>query len=57
MNVGIFVFATADALDTAVLAKHAEEVGFESFWVPEHPVIPVTTTSPYRGASDGVMEA
>jgi probable F420-dependent oxidoreductase len=55
MNVGIFVFATADALDTAVLAKHAEEVGFESFWVPEHPVIPVTTTSPYRGASDGVI--
>jgi len=55
MNVGIFVFETADSLDTAVLARHAEELGFESFWVPEHPVIPVTTTSPYRGASDGVI--
>ena len=55
MNVGIFVFETAYSLDTAVLAKHAEELGFESFWVPEHPVIPVTTTSPYRGSSDGVI--
>ena len=55
MNVGIFVFETADSLDTAVLARHAEALGFESFWVPEHPVIPVTTTSPYRGASDGVI--
>ena len=55
MNVGLFVFETADSLDTAVLARHAEELGFESFWVPEHPVIPVTTTSPYRGASDGVI--
>ena len=55
MNVGIFVFETADSLDTAVLAKHAEELGFESFWVPEHPVIPVTTSSPYRGSSDGVI--
>jgi len=55
MNVGIFVFETADSLDTAVLARHAEELGFESFWVPEHPVIPVTTTSPYRGSPDGVI--
>jgi probable F420-dependent oxidoreductase len=55
MDVGIFVFETADSLDTAILAKHAEELGFSSFWVPEHPVIPVTTTSPYRGAADGVI--
>ena len=31
MEVGMFVFATAYFLDTAVLAKHAEEVGFTSF--------------------------
>ena len=55
MDVGIFVFATAYSLDTAVLAKHAEEVGFTSFWVPEHPILPVTTTSPYRGSADGVI--
>src|SRR5712691_4709300 len=55
MHVGIFVFETADSLDTAVLAKHAEDLGFESFWVPEHPIIPVITSSPYRGAPDGVI--
>jgi probable F420-dependent oxidoreductase len=55
MQVGIFVFETAFSLDTAVLAKHAEDLGFESFWVPEHPIIPVTTSSPYRGSPDGVI--
>src|SRR2546429_6237272 len=53
MEVGIFVFETAYSLDTAVLAKHAEEEGLTSFWVPEHPIIPVTTTSPHRGSADG----
>jgi probable F420-dependent oxidoreductase len=55
MQVGLFVFETAYSLDTAVLAKHAEDVGFESFLVPEHPVIPGQTTSPYRGSADGVL--
>ncbi len=49
MNVGIFSFETGYSLDPAILAKRAEELGFESFWVPEHPVIPVTTTSPFLG--------
>ena len=55
INIGLFVFATSTTLDPAVLARHAEELGFESFWVPEHPIIPVHTTSPYRGAADGVI--
>ncbi|HEY5932836.1 MAG TPA: LLM class F420-dependent oxidoreductase [Nitrospira sp.] len=55
MQFGIFVFETAFSLDTAMLAKHAEDLGFESFWVPEHPIIPVTTSSPYRGSPDGVI--
>jgi probable F420-dependent oxidoreductase len=55
INLGLFVFATSTTLDPAVLARHAEELGFESFWVPEHPIIPVHTTSPYRGAADGVI--
>jgi probable F420-dependent oxidoreductase len=45
MHIGICVFATADSLDPAVLAKKAEELGFESFWVPEHPIMPVQTSS------------
>jgi probable F420-dependent oxidoreductase len=55
MKIGIFMFQTADVLDPAVLAKRAEELGFESFWVPEHPIIPVKTTSPYRGSPDGII--
>jgi probable F420-dependent oxidoreductase len=55
MKIGVFVFATPESLDPAVLAKRAEELGFESFWVPEHAIIPVKTTSPYRGSPGGVI--
>lgn len=47
MKVGIFVFATDHSLDTAILAKRTEDLGFESFWVPEHTVIPVHATTPF----------
>jgi len=40
-------------MDVAVLAQKAESLGFESFWLPEHPVIPVHTTSRYGGTADG----
>ncbi|HSF34056.1 MAG TPA: LLM class F420-dependent oxidoreductase [Candidatus Tectomicrobia bacterium] len=53
MKIGAFVFQTDDVLDPAVLARKAEELGFESFWVPEHPIIPLRTSSPYRGSRDG----
>jgi probable F420-dependent oxidoreductase len=53
MDIGVFAFLTDRSVDPAVLAKKAEELGFESFWVPEHPIIPVTTTSRYAGAADG----
>ena len=45
MNIGLFVFQNDTSLDPAVLAKRAEELGFESYWVPEHPIIPVETPS------------
>ena len=45
MKVGLFVFQSDFTLDSAVLAKKAEDAGFESFWVPEHILIPVHTTS------------
>ena len=53
MKAGIFVFHTDTSLDPAILAKRAEELGFDSFWVPEHTIIPVHTTSPHRGSADG----
>ena len=41
MEIGIFVFLTDSSMDPAPLAKRAEELGFESFWVPELPIVPV----------------
>ena len=55
MNVGIFVFQTNTSVDSAVLAKHAEDLGFESYWVPEHVILPVHTTSRFPGSPDGVI--
>ena len=55
MDIGIFVFESDSSADPAVLARRAEELGFESFWVPEHPVIPLKTSSPYPASADGII--
>jgi probable F420-dependent oxidoreductase len=55
MEIGVFSFATDTTADPAVLAKRAEELGFASFWVPEHPIIPLNTSSPYPGSADGII--
>ena len=54
-RVGIFSFEVDSSAGPALLAKRAEELGFESFCVPEHPILPVRTTSPYGGSSDGAI--
>ncbi len=55
MNIGISTFPTDYSVDIAVLAKRAEEIGFESLWVPEHPILPVNAGSPWPGSADGVI--
>ena len=55
MNIGISTFPTDYSVDIAVLAKRAEEIGFESLWVPEHPILPVKSSSPWPGSADGVI--
>src|SRR5438034_9814505 len=48
MKVGLFHYlSTAYAIVPAVLAKRAEELGFDSLWLPEHPIMPVTTVTPF----------
>jgi probable F420-dependent oxidoreductase len=48
MKVGIFHYlSTTYSVDPAILAKRAEELGFDSLWLPEHPIFPVTTVSPF----------
>jgi alkanesulfonate monooxygenase SsuD/methylene tetrahydromethanopterin reductase-like flavin-dependent oxidoreductase (luciferase family) len=46
MQIGISTFVTGYAIQPAVLAQCVAALGFESFWVPEHPIIPVHTTTP-----------
>ena len=59
MKIGLMVFQSDTSSDPAVLAKRAEDVGFESFFVPEHIFIPVHSTSPAyrRDASEGILES
>ena len=54
MGVGI-VQALCDRQggDPAVIAKHAEELGFASYWVPEHAVIPKGSDDIYPAKEPG----
>ena len=55
MEIGISNFPTAYTVDPAVLGKRAEELGFDSYWVPEHAIIPVENNSRYPGSADGAI--
>lgn len=51
-SIGIGVIQPLIDLDTgdpAVIAKRAEELGFASYWAPEHTVIPVGSADVYPG--------
>jgi probable F420-dependent oxidoreductase len=51
MDIGISLFPGQQPVDTAVVAQKAEELGFASLWLGEHPVMPVHSTSPAPGSS------
>ena len=53
MKVGVFLLPSQESADPAIVAKRAEELGFASFWVPEHAVLPVHYSSKYPGTPDG----
>lgn len=53
MNVGISMSATPGLTDFAAVAQKIEELGFDSVWLPEHPVIPVNHNTKYAGTTDG----
>lgn len=55
MNIGVSTFPTDYSIDIAVLARRTEELGFDSLWVPEHPILPVNTKTPWPGSSEGAM--
>ena len=47
MSVGLVVPLPAYTLDPAFYARKAEELGFESLWYHEHPILPVNSESPF----------
>ncbi len=53
MKVGVFSILPDAAADPAVVAAHAEGLGFASYWVPDHVVLPVSYSTPYPGNPGG----
>lgn len=50
IGVGVFqILADTPSGDPAVVAKRAEELGFESYWLPEHVVMPQGSADVYPG--------
>ena len=47
MSVGIVVPLPAYTLDPAFIAKKAEDLGFESIWYHEHPILPAQSATPF----------
>ena len=55
MRVGIGFFVTGYTVDPLTFARAVEEAGFDSVWVPDHTVLPVNPSTPYRGSADGII--
>ena len=55
MHVGALMFVTEHALPVTDLARAMEERGFESLWLPEHPVVPVHYETRYPLSADGKL--
>ena len=55
MDIGLNMSIATNSIDVAEIAAKAEELGFESIWLPEHPVMPVNTASRYPGTPDGAI--
>jgi probable F420-dependent oxidoreductase len=53
MDIGLNMSISTNSIDVADIAAKAESLGFESIWLPEHPVMPVNPASRYPGSPDG----
>tara|TARA_R110000787_G_scaffold73490_2_gene163810 strand:- start:4544 stop:5401 length:858 start_codon:yes stop_codon:yes gene_type:complete len=51
MDIGVFSILPDMAADPAIVAKRAEALGFESYWVPDHTILPVTYSEKYPGVA------
>lgn len=53
MKIGVSVFLTERSGEPGAIAREAENLGFESFWVAEHLVMPSSYTTYYPRGKDG----
>src|ERR1700674_82480 len=56
MKIGMLAVVNEYSVDPATLARKAEALGFESLWLPDHPVMPVHTTTPLPSTPPGKGE-
>ena len=49
LKIGVFQILPDRRGDPAIVAKAAEDLGFHSYWVPEHAIMPVSFVSAYAG--------
>jgi probable F420-dependent oxidoreductase len=55
MKIGVMIAATAESGDIAEIAREVENLGYESFFIPEHPVIPIGFKTPLPGGGAGTL--
>jgi probable F420-dependent oxidoreductase len=47
MKLGVHYYVTGYTIDPITIARAVEDAGFESFWVPEHAVLPTDPSIPF----------
>src|SRR5271163_566752 len=47
MKIGLLMPFTGYTANPAAFARKAEQLGFESLWIPEHPILPVNPKTPF----------
>jgi probable F420-dependent oxidoreductase len=53
MKIGIFQLLGNSSADPAIVARRVEELGFESYWLGDHTIMPVEISVPYPGVPLG----
>ncbi len=52
MDIGFLMAPTAQSGDLTEIARMVESLGYESLWIPEHPVIPANMKTPFPFTPD-----
>ena len=55
MRIGIAIPLPADNVDISFIARKVEQLGFESIWSADHPIMPVHSESPFPYSPDGII--